>query len=208
MPSNNRIAFDDLVACPSCDALYHRVVLGLGEVARCDRCGVAIQTCKRRSIDRSLAAVIATFVLLALSLCLPFLGLSRAGVESRISIVEASVGLWLGDFPWLGLVTLLFLICLPLLRLVLLGYPLLAIRLGWLIRAGHLRAFRWSLRLGPWAMAEIFMVGVAVSLVKVGGVARLEIGFAFWSLLFAIAVSAFLDSVLCKDTVWQALSPR
>ncbi len=208
MPSDNRIAFDDLVACQGCDALHYRVTLDVGERARCDRCNVTLQTRKERSIDRSLAAVIAIFILLVLAFFLPFLGLYRAGVESRISIVEATIGLFMSDFRWLGLSTLLFLVCLPLLRLVLLAYPLLSIRLTRVPTSAQRCAFRWSLLLTPWAMAEIFMVGVAVSLVKIGTVARLDIGLAFWVLLAVIALSSFLESALCRDTIWEALTPR
>ena len=207
MNTSPRIAFDDLVACPSCDALHYRTGLKLGEIARCDRCGVIVQTRKRRTIDRSLAAVITMLVLLVTSLCLPFLGLSRAGLESQVSILEASIQLLQSKFTGLGLTAVVFLIGLPILRCLLLGFVLLRIRLGKLAKERHRLAFRWSLKLGPWAMADIFMVGVAVSLVKVGAVARLEIGLAFWGLLGAVFASAFLDSALCRDTVWKRLEP-
>lgn len=205
MNTSPRIGFDDLTACPSCDALHYRVTLEPGEIARCDRCGVVVQTRKPRTVDRSLAAVVALLILLVLALCLPFLALSRSGLETRISLFEATIELWRNDFLFLGLSALVFLVCLPIVRCLLLGFALLCIRFG--KRAGDKArfAFRWSVLLGPWAMADIFMIGVVVSLVKVASLARLEIGLAFWALLGAIFVSAFLESSLCRDTVWDAL---
>ena len=66
-------------------------------------------------------------------------------------------------------------------------------------------AFRWAEYLEPWTMAEIFMVGVVVSLVKISSLATLTVGLAFWSLLALIAVTTLISVVLCRDTVWQQL---
>ena len=203
-----RIAFDALVACPACDRLHRRVELEPGELARCARCEAPLQTRKPRTIDRSLAAALAALVLLALALGTPFLGLSRAGIESRISVLDAVAVLALGDFPSLGVVVALGIVVLPVARYALLVAVLAPLRLRRRARAagpGARRAFRWALALEPWAMAEIFMVGVTVSLVKVGSLARLEVGLAFWAFVGLVAVSAYLSSVLCRDTIWRAL---
>lgn len=207
MSTHNRIALDDLVACSSCDALHYRLDLNFGEIARCNRCGVVLQTRKLHTVDRSLAAVIAMFVLLVMAISLPLLGLSRAGIESHISILEATWGLWSSGFAWLSISAMVFLIGLPLARCLLLAYPLLGIRLGISANDGHRVAFRWAIRLGPWSMSEIFLVGVAVSLVKISTLAHLQIGLAFWALLVAILASVLVELSLCRDTVWEALKP-
>ena len=208
MNPSRRIAFDDLVACPACDRLHRRLELEPGEDARCARCGVRLQTNKPRTVDRSLAAALAALVLLVLALGTPFLGLSRAGIESRISVLDAVRVLLSGDYPVLGVVVALGIVVLPIARYALLVAVLAPLRLRRRARAAGpaaRRAFRWALALEPWAMAEIFMVGVTVSLVKVGALARLDVGLAFWAFLGLVAVSAYLSWALCRDTVWRAL---
>jgi len=165
-------------------------------------------THKPHTIDRSLAASIAGIVLLTISLSLPFLSLSRSGFSSNISVLDAVYALWESDMRWLGLLTLAFIILLPLARLLLLTWVLGRIRLRRRIRSSMRQALRWALLIEPWAMAEIFMVGVVVSLVKIGSIARLDVGPAFWSLLGLIVVSTIISVVLCRDTVWQKLSTR
>ena len=210
MSSDRRVALDDLAACPGCDLLHRRRTLDVGERARCARCRSVLETRKPHSVERTLAAVLAALVLLALSLSLPFLSLSRAGVESRISVLDAVGSLWASDLRWLGLLTLAMIVLLPLARLALLGWVLWRVRRGraraasgtlWVLRA----AFRWALRLEPWAMADVFIVGVTVSLVKLGSVAHLELGLAFWSLCALIAATVLIELSLCRDTVWQRL---
>ncbi len=199
-------SFDNLIACPGCDLLLHRQVLQEGEFARCTRCSDVVQTRKCQTIDRTLAAAVSGIVLLLISLCLPFLSLSRAGIESHISVLDAVESLWLSKMRWLGIVTLAFIVLLPLGRLLMLGWVLWRIRFKRKTRRGMRMAFRWSLRLEPWAMADIFMVGVVVSLVKVSMLASLHVGAAFWSLLLLVAVSIYIDLTLCKETVWNILS--
>lgn len=200
-------SFDNLVACPGCDLLHHRRTLQPGEYARCERCSDIIQTRKSHTVDRSLAAVLAAIVLLLLSLGLPFLSLTRAGVSSHISVLDAVESLWQSDMRWLGLMTLAFIVLLPLSRLLLLGWVLWQLRFRHPVRRSMRTAFRWSLQLEPWAMADIFMVGVVVSMVKISTLANLQVGLAFWVLLILLAVSLFINLALCKDTVWKALAP-
>lgn len=201
-------ALDDLVACAGCDLLHYRRTLRVGELARCDRCGDIVQTNKVQSIDRTLAAVVASIILLLVSLCLPFLSLSRAGVNSTMSVLDAVASLWLSDMLWLGLLTLALIVLLPLSRLVLLAWVLGRIRFHRKIRRGMRMAFRWSIRIEPWAMADIFMVGVVVSLVKISTLANLHTGLAFWSLLLLVGLSIFINLTLCKDTIWSVLTDK
>lgn len=206
--AENEVSFDDLIACPGCDLLHHRRQLQAGEQARCDRCSDIVQTRKIHTVDRTLAATLAGIVLLFLSLCLPFLSLSRSGIESSISVLDAVEALWSSDMLWLSFVTLGLIVCLPFARLLLLGWVLWRIRFNRKIRRSMRTAFRWSLRLEPWAMAEIFMVGVVVSLVKISTLANLEIGLAFWSLLILVAMLILINLTLCRDTVWTVLSRK
>jgi paraquat-inducible protein A len=202
------VSFENLLACPGCDLLYHRRELLSGEQARCNRCSDIVQTRKIHTIDRTLAAALAGIVLLLLSLFLPFLSLSRSGIESSISVLDAVGALWASDMVWLGFLTLGLIVFLPLARLLLLGWVLWRIRFNRKIRRSMRMAFRWSLRLEPWAMAEIFMVGVVVSLVKISTLANLQVGLAFWSLLVLVAIMVLINLTLCRDTVWTVLSRK
>jgi len=206
--ADHGVSFDDLIACPGCDLLHHRRELLPGEQARCDRCSDIVQTRKIHTVDRTLAAALAGIVLLLLSLCLPFLSLSRSGIESNISVLDAVESLWSSDMMWLGILTLALIVCLPLVRLLLLGWVLWRLRFNRRIRRSMRMAFRWSLRLEPWAMAEIFMVGVVVSLVKISTLANLHVGLAFWALLLLVGIMILINLTLCKDTVWTVLTRK
>lgn len=202
------VSFDNLVACPGCDLLHHRRQLQAGEQARCQRCNDVIQTRKPHTVDRTLAVTLAAVVLLILSLFTPFMSLSRAGIESSISVLDSVLALWDSQMRWLGLLTLALIVLLPLVRLLLLAWVLWRLFAGRKVRRSMRVAFYWALKLEPWAMADIFMVGVVVSLVKISTLANLSVGIAFWALIVLVGVSIIISMTLCKDTIWAMLSKQ
>lgn len=207
-PQKRKISFNDLVACASCDWLHYREMLERGSRASCARCGHELYTRKPFSVDRTLAASLAGIIFLALSLTLPFLSLSRGGISSSISVLDAVTALWASDMQWLGLLSLALIALLPATRLGLLIWVMSRLRYRMGVLPSMRVAMRWAQRIEPWAMAEIFMVGVVVSLVKISDLATLSVGPAFWALLGLILTTSFISIFYCKDSVWQLLTTR
>lgn len=206
--SSRKVSFDDLIACPSCDWLHYRTLIKKGSRASCARCKHELYSRKPFSVDRTLAAALAGIVFLLLSLSLPFLSLSRGGLSSSISVLDAVGALWLSDMRWLGILSLALIALLPFVRLCLLIWVMFRLRYRLGVLPSMRFAMRWAEKLEPWAMAEIFMVGVVVSLVKIADLATLTVGPAFWSLLGLILTTSLISIFFCKDSVWQLLTTR
>lgn len=205
---NRKVSFDSLIACASCDWLHYRTIIEKGSRASCARCGSELYTRKPFSVDRTLAASLAGVVFLLLSLSLPFLSLTRGGVSSSISVLDAVSSLWMSDMLWLGILSLGLIAVLPMARLFLLIWVMFRLRYRLGVLPSMRTAMRWAETLEPWAMAEIFMVGVVVSLIKIADLATLTVGPAFWSLLGLICTTSFISLFLCKDSVWRLLTTR
>ena len=88
----------------------------------------------------------------------------------------------------LSVATTLLIVVLPLLRASALAYTLLPLRLGRPPAPGAERAFRLAEHLRPWAMSEVFLIGVVVALVKIGGLASISLGPAFWAMAALVMV--------------------
>ena len=204
----HEVGSDDLIACSGCDLLHHKRQLNVGEVAHCTRCGDILQTRKPDTVDRTLALAFAALVFLVVSLVTPFLELSRAGIESNISVLDAVYALWHSNMRWLGITTLALIVLIPLFRLLILVWVLGTLRVNRTVQKSMKSGYRWAVLLEPWAMADIFMVGVLISLVKISSLATLSLGVGFWSLLILLIVSFFISHTLCNDTVWTRLTQR
>lgn len=194
------------IACPNCDVL-HRVTPELVETrTRCVRCGYRLTLGRPEAIARVVGLALTSTILMGVVLFAPFLRLNAGPFGSAASVTDVVLGFSTGLMVPLAAAVLVFIIVLPVGRAALLVYALAPIVLGARNLPRAARALRLAFLLKPWAMAEIFMVGVAVALVKLVGMARIEMGPAFWAFALFVLVNAFQDTFMCRNTLWSALS--
>jgi paraquat-inducible protein A len=66
-------------------------------------------------------------------------------------------------------------------------------------------AGRLVFTLEPWSMAEVFVIGAIVSLVKIAAMAGVVLGLSFWAYIaFCVCFTAALSS-LDRAYVWDAI---
>ena len=192
-----------LIACPSCDTLWERPTLGPNEHAKCKRCHATILKNKHRSAERTVAFMIASLILYAVAISFPFMRMERSGLSNEISVIDAVAILANNSMVGLALLCTGLILLFPLLRIILLLFVGLSLFRKHPTSRPHALSFRLAQRLEPWTMAEIFMIGVIVSLVKVGKLADIQLGPAFWGMSALIVIMAFGASSVCRDTIWH-----
>lgn len=195
----------DLVACSHCDTLHSAAKLNAGEKAYCQRCHAVLMTGQPEALGRVLALAVAAFVLMVAAISFPFLDLDIAGNHNAASVIGAIMAFSDGLAIPLAIAVAFFIIILPLTRLTALIYVIGPLVRGKPPRSGSRAMFRLAERLRPWAMAEIFMVGVTVALIKVAGLATVTIGPAFWAFAAVVVVTALKDQMICRYSIWEAL---
>jgi paraquat-inducible protein A len=195
----------DLLACPTCDMLHAAVPVPRGGRLRCRRCGTVLMTNRAGAIDRTLAAALASVILMAAAIFFPFLEISAIGLHRRASVLDAALAFSSGLVVPLSVATTLLIVVIPVVRAAALAYTLLPLRLGRPPAPGAERAFRLAAQLKPWAMAEVFIIGVVVALVKVGGMASIGLGPAFWAMAALVLLVVYEGTSLCEWTVWRTL---
>ena len=199
---------DDLVACPTCDTLHRAQDLPDGAAASCRRCHAVLLTSNPEAITRILSLAIAAVILLVAAISFPFLDLDVQGQHNASSVIGAILAFNDGLSMPLAFATALFIIVLPLLRLLALITALWPLVRG-SVAPPHARlSFRFAEWLRPWAMGEIFMVGVAVALIKVAGLATVTIGPAFWAFTGVVVITTLKDQLICRYSIWEALDQQ
>ncbi|MEM8981563.1 MAG: paraquat-inducible protein A [Pseudomonadota bacterium] len=193
------------VACRSCDALWLRPTLEAGQRARCPRCHDVVVTNKTRGIERTTALMLASLFVYVVAIAFPFMRMERAGLSNEISVIDAVAVLWQNGMAVLAVVTALLILLFPVTRVVMILLLHAALNRNFGYRRQQAVLLRVGQTVEPWAMADIFMIGVIVSLVKVGSLARIEVGPAFWAMSALIVFMAMGSSATCRDTVWDAL---
>jgi paraquat-inducible protein A len=207
-PHYSDSALAEMMACPVCDALHRTPELSNGETARCCRCGTVLYQPRDGAMTQLLMLSATALVLLVAAIFFPFLELSSFGLDHRSSVFDAVLAFSEGPTLPLSLAVAALIIVLPLLRFALLAYVFAPMAIGTRPARQAARAFRWAEAMKPWAMAEIFIVGVAVALVKVAGLAKVSIGPAFWAFVGLLIIVVLSDTVMCRLTVWRTLARR
>ena len=200
--------FRDLIACPRCD-LLHRVRPQVeGTSARCARCGTVLITTRAAAIPRVVALALAVLVLMVGAVFFPFLQLKTGGLTNSASLLDAATAFHSGILIPLSGVVAALIVFLPALRVGAIFYALLPITFGRPPARHATYALRLANRLKPWAMAEIFILGVAVALVKVTGLADVTPGPAFWAFSALVIILILKDNSMCNWSLWSALTKR
>lgn len=167
-----------------------------------------METRKRDAPERVIAAALANLLLLGIALWAPFLTLAEGGITQRISLADTAAALSGGTVWPLGALLIAFIIAAPMLRALAYLYALVPVRAGLGAPAGAADALRLATRLRPWAMAEVFVIGAAVSLVKLAGMATVTPGPAFWALGGMVLVIGFENASHCRESLWAGVEAR
>lgn len=195
-----------IIACPVCDTMYQVDDDIAATASICRRCGHRLTYGKREAIVRVVGLALTSTILLGLAMFLPFLNLSTGGRTNSASLVDVVAGFADGYLLPLTVVVLGFILVLPLTRFMLLIFALGPVAFSRPALSGAALALRWAFRLKPWAMAEIFMIGVAVALVKLAGIATIGTGPAFWALAAVVLITAYQETLMCRHTLWTELT--
>ena len=197
-----------LIACPACDALNRDMAVDLGRRARCARCGKVLIAPHDRALTRIVMLAATSAVLMVAAVFFPFLDLAAGGRSTHSSLYDAVMAFSTGMLLPLSFATAALIVLLPLLRLAMILYALAPMALGHHPARYAVAAFRLAQGLKPWAMAEIFIIGVSVALVKVAGLATISLGPAFWAFVTLVIVTTLKDSLMCELTIWKTLEER
>ncbi|MFT5837575.1 MAG: paraquat-inducible protein A [Flavobacteriales bacterium] len=178
--------------CHECDYPITMPELTHKQAAVCPRCGFQLTVYHHNASQRIIALAVTSLIFLLASLPFEFLSFSASGQFQSMDILGS---LWIlveKDYALLALVQAIAVLILPAFVLASLLYLLVPLSMGlrpakagWVIKT--------LFKLLPWAMAEIFLIGVLVSLIKIISMADIGLGLSFYAyLLFTIFMTITL----------------
>jgi paraquat-inducible protein A len=198
------------ILCPQCESKITIPALAHRQKARCPHCGHTITTCYRHATDSALALSLTALIFLLLTLPFNFLSFKASGQQHSIDLIEGMSVLITNDYLSLGIITALATLILP--GLVLLGIATLSIAMKistpqpWMLHIQRVISL-----LTPWSMAEIFLLGTIVSVIKITSLADISIGLSFYAfVLFTLNMTAcliFYDEHRVKLWLYQGQLP-
>jgi paraquat-inducible protein A len=96
------------------------------------------------------------------------------------------------DLPSLAAIIFTSIVLIPGIFLVGAIYVSTALKMDRLL-PGTVMVLRWILMLMPWSMAEIFLIGILVSFVKIVTLADVSFGMSFWAyVIFTVCMTVVM----------------
>jgi len=169
-----------------CHECHYQVTLPLlthKQAAVCPRCGLQLTVYHHNASQKIIALATTSLIFLLASLPFEFLSFSASGQYQSIDILGS---LWIlveKDYALLAVVQAIAVLILPAFVLISLLYLLVPLSLG-LRPAKAEWVIATLFKLLPWTMAEIFLIRVLVSLIKIVSMADIGLGLSFYAYLF------------------------
>jgi len=193
-----------LIACHECDLLLREAdASDKPGIVSCPRCGAELYGTGPDNLQAMLALTCTALVLLVLANLFPIVGLNIQGHQVETTVFGAARQLWLDNMPIVAGLLISTTVVIPFIELTALAWLLLPLCFG-LRPTAFILIFR-SLQLAhPWAMVEVFILGVLVSLVKLSHLADVLPGPAVWCFGALMLVLTVLSSGIEHRALWKA----
>ncbi len=190
-----------VLACHECDRLNY-VRSSFDGAAKCARCGAVVYRNIHDSIPSSIWLLIASLILLVIANSFPLLTFKLEGREQVATMATGAFELYRQGYWELGILVFLLSIGFPLFCIMAGLYVLVPVRLGRTV-PGLARGFRAFVWLLPWAMTEVYLLGLIVAYVKLSDLATLVIGVAVYAFGALIITMTWAKGRLDPRIVWR-----
>ncbi len=198
---------EGLIGCPDCDLLILKTHPVKGFSLACPRCGAQILRLKTDSMDRTLAFSLSGLFLFFPACFLPLLNFSVLGFSGRCTMVKAVIQMFSSGYWWMGFLVLFCSILAPFLVLTIL------FAISFSVRAGKnkrfvVKALKMYHHLSEWAMLDVYLIGILVSLIKMRDYGEVISGLGLYSFIGLLAMVIF--SMICFDIqkAWDVMEKK
>ena len=184
-----------LIACHDCDLLQRRPVSTQPGVGLCPRCGAVLL--RRHGTRRNdiLALAVTSAILFLIANTYPIVTLESQGQRVACTLLGAVNLLWSAGMPFVALLVLATSFLIPGVEIALLIAVLRQ-------RVPDTRALHLLEQLRPWAMLDVFVLGVLVSIRKLADMAEIIPGPALWAFVMIMLITTLMRDNSSLQSLW------
>lgn len=194
-----------LIACRECDLLQRECELPHHRIAECARCGAELYREKPNSLDHTLAFVVGAALLFLVANAFPVLSLEASGVRTTTTVLGAAQALYDDNERIVAILVFMTTMLLPGIEIAAMIYMLGALRVLHRVPVRLAFAFRLVEAVKPWGMQQVFIIGVLVSLVKLGHMATVIIGLGLYAMAGVILLLTAAEAAWDPRSLWACV---
>lgn len=201
---------DVLHACEEC-GLVSSVPsqVSSGEKVQCPRCQHVLLAHPKHIFESIRAYGFSVLIMLGLSCSFPFMSFSVQGLSQQVTLLDAAVSMHHYKNTLLTVVLITCVLVLPCLYTVAHMFIHSQLRRKQQGKQIAIKPLKWLCRcifkIKPWMMADVFLVGILVAMVKIVALADVWLGPSFWAFcLYSMLVVKF-SSLVNAAWMWDQL---
>ena len=180
-----------MIVCKHCDLILKETPVESGGKAACVRCGLVLYRLEPQGLERSLIFALTAGILFILANSFPIVTISSQGLTNSTTLLSAAYRLISDGIPSIAILVFITTFLMPAIEISAFLYLLLLLSLGH-VPPGFSFAFRVIHLVKPWAMIEVFMLGLLVTIAKLNAFATVtpDIGLISFILLMLAMTAA------------------
>lgn len=188
-------------ACKDCGVIIEVASLDEDMQYACPRCHTVFY---RPGQDFNLVLVMAltAFLFFIPAIFLPIMTLTILGQVHSVTLIEA-VWFFVNDgYIIIALIAAGSGVAIPLTVLALIVMMIIPLKMGESpVKVRHF--YRWYEHLSAWAMAEVYLISIFVAIIKLGGMAELELDYGLYSFGFFLICFYITITWFNPDDLWN-----
>ena len=192
------------IACRTCGQVHAARPIAPGTVARCVRCNSVLTRHPPDSLHRTAALALAALALYIPANAFPILRLEIHGRVSDNTVWQGASRLFHDGDYFIATIVFLASILIPLLKLI--GLFILVVTTRWQSKASRpLRTtmFQFIEGIGRWAMLDVFVVAILVSLVKLQSLATILPGKGLFAFGCVVVLTLLATASYDPHLIWH-----
>ena len=195
-----------VIACHDCGKIHRLPTDDDRHDFVCTRCAGELGSLSG-DLDWPTALLVAAAMMFVIANAMPFMTLSIEGFAQSTTLLSASLALFRSDMPILSGLVLFIGTVAPACKIGGLLYVLISLRLG---RQWPLTSTIYRLVGGvrPWAMMEVYLLGMIVAYAKLRDLAQVDLDVAVYAFVATVLLEIAAEATMEPMSVWHRLMPQ
>ena len=193
-----------MTACEGCDLLLPATEPRPGHSTVCPRCDTTISRRSTHSIAKTLALSITGLLLYLPALTLPLMTFETFGFSDSANIIDSILIFFHNRYYFVSFMVLISALIFPLVLLSLIFILSLQLRLK-RYPPVLARIFRTYLKLEEWAMVEVYLLGIMITIIKMSDAANIHYHAGIFCFSALVLISIAITTVIDKDFFWKKI---
>lgn len=210
MKSDLRSTFDRndwFLACPDCDLVLPKAQPPKGSRTECPRCGCVLLNHCHDTVARSLALALSGLLFYFPAIFMPLLTFRKLGLSESGNVLNTIVEFIDNEYYLVAVIVFFSAVLFPLIKLSLLATVSLCLQIN--RHPKFLKSFFRAYNiLAEWAMVEVYLLGITVTIIKMQRSTEIYFNTGFYCFVALVLISMATSLSVCKESFWMLIESK